>query len=83
MRKTYRYRLYPTTSQATALEAQVGEACRLYNAALQEWRDAYQRCGVSLNSYDQANQLKAMRAGGMLAKSDGGAAWSCCRSASR
>src|SRR5215831_4260884 len=64
MRKTYRYRLYPTAPQATALEAQLGEACRLYNAALQERRDAYQRCGVSLHYYDQANQLKAIRAEG-------------------
>ena len=32
--------------------AQLGKACRLYNAALQERRDAYQRGGVSLNYYD-------------------------------
>ena len=64
MRKTYVYRLYPTTAQAHALDAQLGEACRLYNAALQERRDAYQDHGVSLNYYDQANQLKAIRAAG-------------------
>ena len=64
MRKTYVYRLYPTTAQAHALDGQLGEACRLYNAALQERRDAYQDHGVSLNYYDQANQLKAIRAAG-------------------
>ncbi len=64
MRKTYKYRLYPSAAQATALEAQLGEACRLYNAALQERRHAYQRCGISLTYYDQANQLKAIRAEG-------------------
>ena len=66
MRKTYRYRLYPTAPQTEALDMQLGEACRLYNAALQERRDAYQRGGRSLNYYDQANQLKDIRAAGAL-----------------
>jgi len=65
-KRTYRYRLYPTTPQAGALETQLGEACRLYNAALQERRDAYQKSEVSLNYYDQANQLKDIRAAGDL-----------------
>ena len=64
MRKTYKYRLFPTDAQHQALDAQLGEACRLYNAALQERRDAYQKSGVSLNYYDQANQLKAIRSAG-------------------
>ena len=65
MRKTMKYRLYPTTAHsAQALDAQLGEACRLYNAALQERRDAYRNGGVSLNYYDQANQLKAIRQAG-------------------
>src|SRR2546423_13437963 len=64
MRKAYKYRLYPTDGQTTALETQLGEACRLYNAALQERRDAYRLTGTSLNYYDQANQLKAIRAEG-------------------
>src|SRR6266849_6087693 len=66
MRKTYKYRLYPTTAQADALEAQLGEACRLYNAALQERRDAYGQSGLSLTYYDQASQLKAIRSAGDL-----------------
>jgi putative transposase len=66
MRKTYKYRLFPTAAQHQALDAQLGEACRLYNAALQERRDAYQKRGVSLNYYDQANQLKGIRAAGDL-----------------
>ncbi len=55
------YRLYPTDAQTEALDAQLGEACRLYNAALQERRDAYRMGGLSLNYYDQANQLKEIR----------------------
>jgi putative transposase len=67
MRKTYKYRLFPTEAQHQALDAQLGEACRLYNAALQERREAYQKSGVSLHYYDQANQLKAIRQTGSLA----------------
>lgn len=62
MRKTFKYRLYPTGNQEQALGAQLGEACRLYNAALQERRDAYWQAGISLSYYDQANQLKDIRA---------------------
>jgi putative transposase len=66
VRKAYKYRLYPTRRQREALEAQLVEACRLYNAALQERRDAYRKSHTSLNYYDQANQLKAIRAAGHL-----------------
>jgi putative transposase len=64
MRKTFKYRLYPTGNQAQALDYQLGEACRLYNGALQERRDAYQYAGISLSYYDQADQLKDIRAEG-------------------
>jgi putative transposase len=66
MRKMMKYRLYPTTAQTEALDAQLGEACRLYNAALQERRDAHQRNGLSLSYYGQANQLKDIRTAGDL-----------------
>jgi putative transposase len=62
MRKTFKYRLYPTGNQVQALDHQLGEACRLYNGALQERRDAYQYAGISLSYYEQANQLKDIRA---------------------
>jgi putative transposase len=45
---------------------QLGEACRLYNAALQERRDAWKMQRASVTYYDQANQLKAIRADGSL-----------------
>ena len=44
----------------------MSEACRLYNAALQERRDAYRTHGESLNYYTQANQLKEIRDAGDL-----------------
>jgi len=57
----FKYRLYPTRLQEGALTEQLGEACRLYNAAVQERRDAYKHAGVSLTYYDQASQLKDIR----------------------
>ena len=36
-------RLYPTKAQAESLGVQLSEACRLYNAALQERIEAYAR----------------------------------------
>ena len=66
LRKTFKYRLYPNRLQAELLDGQLAEARRLYNAALQERRDAWRMMGKSLNYYDQANQLKEMRAAGDL-----------------
>jgi len=61
MRFAYRYRLYPTRAQAQFLDRELKEACSLYNAANQERDDAWKTCRKSINYYDQANQLKAMR----------------------
>ena len=66
-RLTFKFRCYPTRAQDAALHAQVDEACRLYNAALQERRDAWKQARHSVSYYEQANQLKAIRADGSLA----------------
>lgn len=79
MRKTFRYRLYPTQAQAAALAHQLREACTLYNAALQDRRDAWKMAGKSVSYYDQANQLKAIRAEGLT----GLANFSCCQAVLR
>jgi len=65
--KTFKYRLYPTKRQAKILNGQLAEACRLYNAALQERRDAWKLEHKSIKFYDQTYQLKEIRAGGDLA----------------
>ena len=75
MRKTFKYRLYPNAAQQELLRVQLSEACRLYNAALQERRDAYKSHGKSLNYYHQANQLKEIRASGDLALAN----YHCCQ----
>jgi putative transposase len=75
VRKTFKYRLYPTRAQAESLRVQLSEACSLYNAALQERIEAYATHRKSINYYDQANQLKEIRAAGNL----GLANYSCCQ----
>jgi putative transposase len=55
------YRLYPRLKQIKRLE-QVCELHRqLYNAALEQRRDAYQRCGMSLSFSDQCKELTQLR----------------------
>ena len=51
----------------------------MYNAALQERRDAYRLAGNSINYYDQARQLKEIRAEGLT----GLANFSCCQNVLR
>jgi putative transposase len=79
MRLAYKYRLYPSKAQVQFLENQLHEACDLYNAALQERRDAWRVCRKTINYYNQANQLKQIRAEGLL----GLANFSCCQDALR
>lgn len=75
MRKAYKYRIWTNKQQDAALSFQLAEACRLYNGALQERRDAYRINKKPLNYYDQANQLKEIRANGDLALAN----FSCCQ----
>jgi putative transposase len=66
MLKTFKYRLYPNEAQTAALTVQLSEACRLYNAALQERIEAYRTHRKSINYYDQAAQLTEIRKAGDL-----------------
>jgi putative transposase len=66
VRKAYKYRVYPTKKQAVLLDEQLAEACRLYNAAVQERRDAWKMRKTSLSYYQQAKQLRDIRAAGDL-----------------
>ena len=75
MRLTYKYRLYPTRAQADFLDGQLRAACDLYNAAKQERDAAWKIARTSISYYDQANQLKAMRAEHLI----GVANFSCCQ----
>ena len=61
MRKAFLYRLYPNKIQLAKLGSLLDVARNLYNAALQERRDAYEMRGIPLNYYYQANELKELR----------------------
>ena len=50
--KAFRYRLYPTKAQAEALDWQLARCCELYNAALQERKEAWNACKRHPNFYD-------------------------------
>ena len=59
---SYKFRLYTTSAQEAALTEMLGAFCDLYNAALQQRIEAYQRRGISLRYGNQAAELKAVRA---------------------
>jgi putative transposase len=59
--KAYKFRLYPTKKQVGKLEWMLRRCKELYNAALQERRDAYKICGISVSYHMQAEQLPAIK----------------------
>ena len=59
---SYKYRLFTTAAQETALTGMLGAFADLYNAGLQQRIEAYQRRGISLRYGNQAAELKAVRA---------------------
>ncbi len=61
MNKTYQFRLYPTKKQQATLNEWLALCCDVYNAALQERRDAYRMAGVSLGFAHQCAELPACK----------------------
>src|SRR5260221_7553772 len=61
LRKTFKYKLKPTPQQEQAMEVILRRCRELYNAALQERRDAWQKCGVSVTVAGQSTQLPAVK----------------------
>ena len=60
----FKYRLYPSSKQIGLLNGQLFEACRLYNAALQERKDCYAKTGRSISYGEQSGYLKGISADG-------------------
>ncbi|WP_243032146.1 helix-turn-helix domain-containing protein, partial [Thermus altitudinis] len=65
-KKAFKYRLYPTKPQRQDLE-KVLSLCRslcrqLYNAALQERRDAYRKAQKPISAHEQMGYLPQIRA---------------------
>jgi putative transposase len=65
LRRTYRYRIYPTVRLRLALEAQLDFACQLYNAALEERRYGWRGQHRSVTLYQQFRELTEVRAAGL------------------
>lgn len=61
MQVTYKHRIYPSKAQKTKLEHTLALCCELYNAALQERRDAYKVSKTSINYHAQAIQLPEIK----------------------
>ena len=62
VRKTFKYKLQPTPEQEQVLAFVLRRCRELYNAALQERRDAWHKCGVSVTAAGQSAQLPAVKA---------------------
>jgi len=61
-RKTFQYRLYPTTAQVAALDVILWRCRDLYNAGLQERQEAWRLAHKSLSCFEQINELPALKA---------------------
>jgi putative transposase len=59
--KAYKYRLKPSAKIVAIFESWLALLCELYNAALQERRDAYRINHLSINCKTQANQLPEIK----------------------
>ena len=59
---SYKSRIDPSRAQVAALDGMLASFCNLYNAALQQRIEAWQRCRKSLRYADQSAELKAVRA---------------------
>lgn len=57
MKQAFRYRIFPTKHQQAILRTQLSLCCELYNAGLEERREAYRMSGKSITFTSQSDQL--------------------------
>ena len=62
MRKAFKFRLYPTKKQEKLLFWTLTRCRELYNAALQERKEAYEMAGKSISYYEQKRDLVEIKA---------------------
>ena len=62
MKRAYKFRAYPTRPQEGRAVGLLADHCDLYNAALQERREAWRMQRVSVSYSDQSAQLREIRA---------------------
>jgi transposase len=61
VRRAYKFRAYPTRPQDGRASRLLADHCDLYNAALQERREAWRMCQASISYGAQSAQLKEIR----------------------
>jgi putative transposase len=59
--RAYKFRLYPTKKQAEKLEWTLARCCELYNASLQERKEAWKYARVSITFAGQCRSLTIIR----------------------
>lgn len=59
--RTFKYRIFPSRAQTTRLNNVLSLCCELYNAGLQERRDAYKFERKTIRYIEQANQLPEIK----------------------
>jgi putative transposase len=62
MKRAFKFRLYPTKKQEKLLFWTLARCRELYNAALQERKEAYQMAGKSISYYEQKRDLVEIKA---------------------
>jgi putative transposase len=62
LRRSFKFLLRPTAKQARALEACLEDHRQMYNAALEERREAWRMRKTTITFYSQSAQLKEIRA---------------------
>lgn len=62
MIKAFKYRIYPTYKQAVTLQWTLDRCRELYNAALQERREAYKYARKSISAFEQMRSLTEIKA---------------------
>lgn len=61
MLKAYKYRLYPTKSQAETFDNWIGVCRFVYNLALETKRTAWESARINLSAFDLGHQLKDLK----------------------
>src|SRR5262245_25046532 len=61
VRKTYKYKLKPTPQQEWKLERMLMLSRYIYNAAVEERREAWHKCSVSVTYYQQQAELPEIK----------------------
>ncbi|MDA2936150.1 transposase [Patescibacteria group bacterium AH-259-L05] len=61
MKRTYKYRLYPTKTQQETFEKILSSCLWLYNHCLAQRRNAYEKDKTKISCFDQIKQLPALK----------------------